>query len=190
MAKSFEAWRAHLRRKHGLIQEHRAAIAQAKADRADLEQRYTTALVEGGNTSQLEKALSAIDAKIDRHERILENLVNYQDDGHAEQLVVAALGENRDRLLARDAEMAAIISDIEKANEAIWALIEKYLAARDEAWQDIHRREQVENDIAGEPFAQRMKRVGLTGQLERLHLKALPLIDLAAIRDRFGKLSR
>jgi len=68
---AYESWENHNRRRNELIRDNRAAIAEAKAKREELEQEYTTQIVDGVNTTTIERALDKSDKEIERHERIL-----------------------------------------------------------------------------------------------------------------------
>ena len=187
---AYEAWKNHNRRRNELIRDNRAAIAEAKAKREELEQEYTTQIVDGVNTTTIERALDKSDKEIERHERILENLKNYVDDGLEEELTRKALDEFGESLEHIDEEMQKVLDDIEAANEKIWDMIEDYLDVRQEAKRVLQVRESVLSSVAEKEFAPRVKDIGNPGRMERLNPTSIPLITIGAIRERFGRKAR
>jgi len=187
---AYEAWKNHNQRRNELMRDNRAAIAEAKAKRDGLERDYTVLIVDGANTGAIEKALDKADKEIERHERILENLKNYVDDGLEEELTRKALEEFWGSLERLDEQMQKILDDIDAANEKIWGKIDEYLDVRQDAKQIIHERGSVLSSVAGKEFAPRVKDIGNPGRMVRLNLESIPLIRPGDIRERFGRKAR
>ncbi len=187
---AYEAWKNHNQRRNELMRDNRAAIAEAKAKRDGLERDYTVLIVDGANTGAIEKALDKADKEIERHERILENLKNYVDDGLEEELTRKALDEFGESLEHIDEEMQKVLDDIEAANEKIWDMIEDYLDVRQEAKRVLQVRESVLSSVAEKEFAPRVKDIGNRGRMVRINLESIPLITIGDIRERFGRKAR
>lgn len=187
---AYEAWKNHNQRRNELMRDNRAAIAEAKAKRDGLERDYTVLIVDGANTGAIEKALDKADKEIERHERILENLKNYVDDGLEEELTRKALDEFGESLEHIDEEMQKVLDDIEAANEKIWDMIEDYLDVRQEAKRVIRVRESVLSSVAEKEFFPRVKDTGNRGRMVRINLESIPLITIGDILKRFGKKAR
>ncbi len=187
---AYEAWKNHNQRRNELMRDNRAAIAEAKAKREELEQEYTTLIVDGANTTAIEKALDKADKEIERNERILDNLKNYVDVEREEELTRKALEEFGESLERLDEQMQKILDDIDAANEKIWEMIDEYLDVRQDAKQIIRERGSVLSSVAEKEFAPRVKDIGNPGRMERLNPTSIPLIRIGDIRERFGRKAR
>lgn len=187
---AYEAWKNHNHRRNELMRDNRAAIAEAKAKREELEQEYTTLIVDGANTTAIEKALDKADKEIERNERILDNLKNYVDVEREEELTRKALEEFGESLERLDEQMQKILDDIDAANEKIWEMIDEYLDVRQDAKQIIRERGSVLSSVAEKEFAPRVQNIGNPGRMERLNPARIPVIRPGDIRERFGRRAR
>jgi len=187
---AYAAWQAHIRRRGDLIREQNAAIVEANENLADLERDYTSALLRDEEVTGIEKKIEAVTRSISRHERILTGLQEYEDDGLEEGLVRAALAENGDTLKMGDDAMARVIAEIEALNERLWPLIEHYLQFRRMTKEQIALRNRILDGCGGKAYLPRVRDVGNRGRMERLNVRALPLVTVEAVLARYGRDAR
>jgi len=189
---AYDRFFAHRQKKRDLLARQQRAIAEKTAEQAELERRLVVAALEDEPAvPKLEKQIDAVAKEIERSRRIRDHLSENTDDGgHEERLILAALDECDALANATREDLVRIREEIAALSAEQWRLIETYLTLRDGAKEAFRRRERIHAAVdPGEPYWPEVFR-RTRGRPPRVNNESLGLIDVSAVRERFGRQAR